>query len=275
MYEFEYQRPSTALQVQELLAADLDAKILAGGMSLLPAMKLRLARPSMLIDLAEVPSIRGISVAEDHLVIGAMTRHCEVASSPELCARLPGLAKLASGIGDRQVRNRGTIGGSVANSDPAACYPSALLGLGAIVSTNKRSIGADEFFLGMFETALANAEFITSIRFPTDRDCAYIKFRQPASHFSLVGVFVSRGRDRSVRVAVTGASSHVFRCIELEDALETSFRPEVAQATKVSSANLSSDMHADATYRSALIPILAGRAVSEILRSRNEGDWQQ
>jgi carbon-monoxide dehydrogenase medium subunit len=265
MYEFEYRRPKTVEDVEALLSFDLEAKILAGGMSLLPAMKLRLARPSMLIDLSDIAPMRGITTNGDRVTIGAMTRHADVGNSTDIKLTLPGLVRLADGIGDRQVRNRGTIGGSVANCDPAACYPAALLALGATVHTSRRTVEADHFFLGMFETALASDELICAISFPTICDCAYVKFRQPASHFALVGVFVSLQHDRSVRVSVTGASSHVFRSYELEQALSESFRPDVAEAVRVASKNLSSDLHADATYRAALIPVLAGRAVAEIV----------
>ncbi len=265
MYSFAYRRPTTIEEIEDFLAEDDDARLLAGGMSLLPAMKLHLARPSTLIDLAAVDALRGISIRPDTVTIGAMTRHVDVAQSSVIRQAMPGLAELAAGIGDRQVRNRGTIGGSVANSDPAACYPSAVLGFGATIRTNRRAIQADGFFLGLFETALEAGEFIVAIDFPPPMASAYEKFHQPASRFALVGVHVVRLRHGGVRVAVTGAGSHVFRAAALEDALTAEFSEAAAEAVEVEPDELSSDIHGDAEYRAALIPVVAARAVKRIL----------
>src|SRR6516162_10843247 len=204
MYEFDYHRPASLDEVANLLGAHADAKIVAGGMTLIPTLKLRLARPSDLVDLAAIPSLRGITDAGDALVIGAMTRHAEVHRSPLVKQAIPALAALAGMIGDPAVRNRGTIGGSISNNDPAADYPAALVGLGATVHTTKRDIAADNFFTGMFETALEPAEIVTSVRFPKPQVSCYQKFRNPASRYAIVGVFVAR-TGGGVRVAVTGA----------------------------------------------------------------------
>jgi len=265
MYGFEYERPTTLKDVEDLLFADADSRILAGGMSLLPAMKLHLARPSMLIDLSGLAELKGISVGPASVTIGAMTRHADVAQSLAVRNAIPALAELASGIGDRQVRNRGTIGGSVANSDPAACYPAALLGLGASIRTNRRIIAADMFFLGLFETALEMGEFIVAIEFPCPMDGAYEKFHHPASRFALVGVFVTRPTLGGVRVAVTGAGPFAFRAAALERALDSNFTAVAAEAVKIEPSGLNSDLHGDAEYRAALIPVLAARAVRRIL----------
>ena len=216
MYAFTFEAPASTTAAAQLIAQG--GKLLAGGQSLLPSMRLRLANPEKIVDLNSIPELAGIRREGNALVIGAMTRHADVAASSEVKAAIPALADLAAGIGDRQVRARGTLGGSVANNDPAACYPSAVLGLGATVITNRREIAADEFFVGMYTTALDEGEIITAIRFPIPKRAAYMKFKQPASRFSLVGVFVAQF-DAGVRVAVTGASSCVFRHAGLEAAL--------------------------------------------------------
>lgn len=262
MYAFTYERPSSVADAARLAGAG--GKLLAGGQTLLASMKLRLAAPEQLVDLARVADLAGICRDGNHLVIGAMTRHAEVATNAEVRATIPGLADLAGGIGDRQVRAMGTLGGSVANNDPAACYPSAVLGLGATVATNRRKIAADDFFQGMFTTALEEGELITSIAFPIPKRAAYLKFKQPASRFALVGVFVAQF-DTGVRVAVTGGGNGVFRHAGLEQALSKSFTPEAAASVKVDDSALSSDLHASAAYRANLISVMTQRAVAQAL----------
>jgi aerobic carbon-monoxide dehydrogenase medium subunit len=238
-----------------------DAKLLAGGQSLLAAMKLGLAAPEALVDLGGIAELRGITVAGGAVKIGAMTTHAAVAASAEVQKAIPALADLAGHIGDRQVRNRGTIGGSLANNDPAACYPAAVLGLGATIHTNTRTIAADQFFKGLYETALADGELITAVSFPIPEKAAWQKFKQPASRFSLVGVFVSKG-PQGVRVAVTGAGACVFRAAGLEAKLTASWSAAALNGATVSADGLNSDLHGSAEYRAALIPVLAARAVA-------------
>ena len=235
MYAFTFEAPSSTAAAADLIAQG--GKLLAGGQSLLPSMRLRLANPEKIIDLNSIPELAGICRDGNALVIGAMTRHADVAASAEVKAAIPALADLAAHIGDRQVRARGTLGGSVANNDPAACYPSAVLGLNATVITNQREIAADAFFVGMYTTALEEGEIITAIRFPIPQRAAYLKFRQPASRFSLVGVFVAQ-TDGGVRVAVTGAASCVFRHAGLEAALNQSFTPQSAASVKIDASDL-------------------------------------
>jgi carbon-monoxide dehydrogenase medium subunit len=263
MYEISYERPATVAAAVDLLRAT-GGKPLAGGQTLLPTMKLRLAQPGTLVDLGSIRELRGIRREGDALVVGAMTRHAEVAASTEVRQAIPALAQLAGGIGDRQVRNMGTLGGSVANNDPAACYPAALLGLDAVVQTDRRALAAADFFTGMYETALEEGELLVAVRFPIPRRAAYVKFRQPASRFALVGVFVAQTR-AGVRVAVTGASSAVFRCPELEQALERKFTPEAARAVVLAPHDMASDLHATAAYRAHLVPVIAARAVTQAL----------
>jgi aerobic carbon-monoxide dehydrogenase medium subunit len=267
MYSFEYHRPSSLKEAASLARKNADAKLLAGGQSLIPPLKLRLARPSAMIDLGDLPELRGISVIGTNVVIGALARHAEVAASKDVQLSLPVLAKVAGGIGDRQVRNMGTLGGSIANNDPAADYPAALLGLGATVTTNKRDIAADKFFVGMFETALKPGEIITSVSFPMAKRAAYIKFRNPASRYALVGVFVSETAG-NVRVAVTGAAPCVFRAKSMEKALAAKFAPEAVARIQVPDDKLNSDLHASAEYRSHLITVLAQRAVEAALSGK-------
>ena len=262
MYAFTFEAPSSTAAAADLIAQG--GKLLAGGQSLLPSMRLRLANPEKIIDLNSIPELAGICRDGNALVIGAMTRHADVAASAEVKAAIPALADLAAHIGDRQVRARGTLGGSVANNDPAACYPSAVLGLNATVITNQREIAADAFFVGMYTTALEEGEIITAIRFPIPQRAAYLKFRQPASRFSLVGVFVAQ-TDGGVRVAVTGAASCVFRHAGLEAALNQSFTPQSAATVRVDASDLHADIHASAAYRANLISVRTQRAVAQML----------
>jgi aerobic carbon-monoxide dehydrogenase medium subunit len=260
MHEFDYHEPKRVEDVTQLLSAKGDAKVLAGGMSLLPALKLRLARYSDLVSLDGVEGIRGISRISDAVVIGAMTRHHEVAYSADVRQAVPALATLAGEIGDPMVRNRGTIGGSIANADPAADYPSAVLGLGATVVTDRRAIAGDDFFTGLFETALAPGEIITEVSFPIPQTAAYVKLPNPASRFALVGIFVARFADR-VRVAVTGAGPCVFRLERAESMLATQFSSSALDRLKIEPEGLSSDIHATAEYRAHAVGVVLKRAV--------------
>jgi carbon-monoxide dehydrogenase medium subunit len=260
MYAFELHKADSLANAAALLTKT-GGKPLAGGQSIVAAMKMRLAVPGALVDLSGVPELKGIRKEGDAIVIGAMTRHAEVAASSVVKGAIPALAALAEGIGDRQVRNMGTLGGSLANNDPAADYPAAVLGLGATVNTNTRKIGADDFFKGMYETALADGELITSVSFPIPKKAAYAKFPQPASRFALVGVFVAQTAD-GVRAAVTGASSTVHRAKAIEQALGKNFTADAAKAVKIDPAGLNSDLHGSAEYRAHLISVLAARAVA-------------
>jgi aerobic carbon-monoxide dehydrogenase medium subunit len=260
MYSFEYQRATDPKAAAEALTADSDAKFIAGGQSLLPTMRLRLAQPSQLIDVTRIAELKTVSVNAHTVTIGAAVCHADVGDNPDIRRVLPGLAELASHIGDRQVRALGTIGGSLANNDPAACYPAAALALDATIVTDRRRIASADYFVGMYETALEPDELIVAVEFPVPEKSAYEKFRNPASHFALVGVYVAKFAD-GVRVAVTGAAPSVFRVPELESALTANFTPEVARAVSVSAADLNTDMHASADYRAHLIPVLTARAV--------------
>jgi len=260
MYAVEYQRAKSVADAAAALAKS-GGKALAGGQSLVGAMKLRLANPGTLVDLSGIAELKGIRKDGDAIVIGALTTHAEVASSSVVKQAIPALAALAEGIGDRQVRNRGTMGGSIANSDPAADYPAAVLGLNATVQTNKRKIAADDFFKGLYETALAPDEIIMAVSFPIPKKAAYVKFPQPASRFALVGVFVSQ-TGSGVRVAVTGAGSHAHRAKPIEDALARSLTADAAKNVKIPAANLNNDLHGSAEYRAHLVSVLAGRAVA-------------
>ena len=266
MYPFEYQRPASSAAAAAALSGE--ARYLAGGQSLIQAMKLRLSSSERLVDLGGIAELKGIridgGIGGGNVVIGAMTTHASVANSAEVKSALPALAELAGGIGDPMVRNMGTIGGSIANADPAACYPAGLLGLGATVQTNQRTIGADSFFTGVFQTALKPGELITAVSFPTGAKAADVKFKQPASRFALVGVFVSQGA-AGVRVAVTGAKGNVYRCKPLEDALTASFTPAAAKAVKLSAEGINADLHGTAAYRAAMISVMASRAVAAAL----------
>lgn len=262
MYAFTFERPATTAEAAKLAA--VGAKPLAGGQTLLASMKLRLANPENVVDLGGIKELSGIRREGNSIVIGAMARHADVESNAEVKSAIPALADLAGHIGDRQVRTLGTLGGSVANNDPAACYPAAVLGLGATVHTTHRKIEADAFFTGMFSTALDEGELITAISFPIPKRAAYMKFRQPASRFALIGVFVAQ-TDKGVRVAVTGGGNGVFRHQALEDALGKVFMPEVVASVKIASEGLSSDLHATAAYRANLIGVMAQRAVAKAL----------
>jgi aerobic carbon-monoxide dehydrogenase medium subunit len=265
MYTFNYQKAKSVADAASLLAKNGDAKALAGGQSLIAAMKLRLAHPSDVVDLGTLPDLKGIKVDASTVTVGAMTRHAEVAASAEVKKAIPALASLAASIGDRQVRNMGTIGGSLANNDPAADYPAGVLGLGATVVTNKRKIAADDFFKGMYETALEQGELITAVSFPIPKRAAYMKFKNPASRFALVGVLVA-DTGKGVRVAVTGAAPSVFRVPEMEKALASKFAPESVANVKVKADGLNSDLHAKADYRAHLITVMARRAVEAALK---------
>ena len=261
MYAIDVQQPKTLNDATAALKAS-GGRPLAGGQSLVAAMKLRLSQPGTLVDLAAIPDLRGIRKDGNRLVIGAMTRHADIASSDVVRAALPALVTVAAGIGDRQVRNMGTIGGSIANNDPAADWPAAVLGCGATIRTSSRAIAADDFFTGMFETALAPDEIITAVEFPAQRRAGYEKFPNPASRFALVGVFVAQRDDGDVRVAVTGAAPAVFRATAIETALKKSFTADAAKATRVDSSGLNNDLHGSAEYRAHLVSIMASRAVA-------------
>jgi carbon-monoxide dehydrogenase medium subunit len=261
MYNFTYHRPATLADAVQALAAAADGQVLAGGMTLLPTLKQRLAQPSDLIDLAAVAELSGIKQESGAIVIGAMASHADVAASPEVAKAIPALARLADSIGDPQVRNRGTLGGSIANADPAADYPAAAVGLGATVHTNERTIAADDFFTGMFETALNDNELVTAVSFPVPQRAAYAKFANPASRYAVVGVFVSQGND-GVRVAVTGAGPSVFRVAAMEQALSGKFSADALDGISIPADDLNSDLHASVEYRAHLVSVMAKRAVA-------------
>ena len=260
MYPFDYHRPTSLKEATNLFQAADDPQWLAGGMTLLPAMKLRLTAPSNLIDLAGLDDLKGLEKINGSIHVGAMTLHDVVARSPDVRQNIPALAALASGIGDSQVRNRGTIGGSISNSDPAADYPAAILGLDATIITTCRQIASDDFFTNLFETALESGEIVKQVSFPIP-DCAgYVKFPNPASRYAIVGVMVSK-TGSAVRVAVTGAGASAFRVAEMEQALMADFRPEVLHEIQISSDDLNEDLHASAEYRAHLVNVMARRAV--------------
>ncbi len=261
MYEFVYQKPDSLPDALKLLSSDPEAKALAGGMTFIPVLKQRLARPSMLVDLAGL-GLSSIRVAGGKVTIGAMTTHATVAGSAEVKKAIPALAALAGGIGDKEVRHRGTIGGSLANDDPTACYPSAVLALGATIRTNKRAIAADDYFQGMFTTALEPDELITEVEFPVPEKAAYMKFPNPASRYAIVGVFVAKG-SAGVRVAVTGAGQDgVFRHKAMEEALGKSFSAAAIANVPTSAEGLNGDIHASPEYRAHLVGVMARRAVA-------------
>jgi len=260
MYEFDYHR-ATSLDDAAAKLADEEAKLVAGGMTLLPTLKLRLAKPSQLIDLASVPGLKGITEEGDAVVIGAMTRHVEVNTSDIVKRGIPALAAMAGMIGDPAVRNRGTIGGSISNNDPAADYPGAVVALNATVRTNKREIPGDDFFTGIFETALQPGEIVTGVKIPKVAQANYQKFRNPASRYAIVGVFVAKTAG-GVRVAVTGAGACVFRVPAMETALAANFSPEAIKDIAIPQDGLNSDIHASAEYRAHLVNVMARRAVA-------------
>lgn len=259
MYDFSYVKPASLADAVKALGAE-DAKALAGGQTLIPVLKQRLNKPSVVVDLAKLGLV-GITVTGETVTIGAMTTHAAVANSAEVKRAIPALAALAGLIGDSQVRNRGTIGGSMANNDPSACYPSAVLALGATITTNQRSIAADDYFQGMFTTALKPGELITSVSFPVPAKAAYVKFRNPASRYAMVGVFVATG-PKGLRVAVTGAGQGgVFRHTAAENALAGGFSAAALSGVTMAADNMNSDIHASAVYRAHLVGVMTKRAV--------------
>jgi len=260
MYEFNYHKPASLADAAKLLGGE-EAKLVAGGMTLVPTLKQRLAKPSDLVDLAAIGGLKGIKEEAGGLTIGAMTRHVEVQRSAEVKRVIPALADLAGMIGDPAVRNRGTIGGSVSNNDPAADYPAALVGLGATVVTTKRELGAEQFFTGMFETALGQDEIVTAIKFPKPQAANYQKFKNPASRYAIVGVFVAK-TGSGVRVAVTGAGPCVFRVPAMEAALAKSFSADAIKDIAIPDDGLNTDIHASAEYRAHLVNVMARRAVA-------------
>jgi carbon-monoxide dehydrogenase medium subunit len=262
MYDFTYKKAGSIDDAVAAHGAADDARYMSGGMTLLPTLKLRLDKPSDVIDLAAIDGLAGITVDGGGVTIGGMTRHAAVNASKEVQEAIPALAKLAGGIGDPQVRNRGTIGGSIANNDPAADYPAAVVGLGATVKTNKREIAGDDFFTGLFETALEPGEIVTSVSFPVPDKAAYMKFPNPASRYAIVGVFVSQG-SQGARVAVTGAGACVFRIAEMEQALAGNFSADAVAGISIPDGDLNSDIHASAEYRAHLVTVMAKRAVAE------------
>ena len=261
MYAFDYHKPRSLSEAADLLSAHPEARLLAGGMTLLPTLKQRLASPSDLIDLSGMPDLVGIQVTDNEIRLGAMTTHAAVAHSPEIGAKLPALAALAEGIGDPQVRHRGTIGGSISNADPAADYPAAILGLGAAVVTDRREIAGDDFFTAMFETALEPGEIVRQVRFPIPLAAGYAKFPNPASRYAVVGAFVAK-TTAGVRVAITGAGPSVFRLPEMEAALTASFTPAAIAGISVAADDLNTDPHASAEYRAHLIGVMTARAIT-------------
>jgi carbon-monoxide dehydrogenase medium subunit len=260
MYQFQYFRPKSLDEARKLFENNGDAKFLAGGQTLLPTMKQRLAQPTALIDLGGI-ALSGIKVAGGTVTIGAGTKHNDVATSADVKQAIPALAHLASHIGDPAVRHMGTLGGSIANNDPAADYPAAVLGLGGTIKTTSRTINADDFFTGMFETALEEGEIITEVTFPVPEKAAYMKFPNPASRYAMVGVFVAKTKS-GVRVAVTGAKSAVFRETAMEAALAKSFTPDAIAGIKVAAGDMNSDLHGTAEYRAHLVTVMAKRAVA-------------
>lgn len=261
MYSFTYHAPTTLDEALAALAEADDPKLLAGGQTLIPTMKQRLAMPGDLVSIGDIAELKGIEVKDGHLVIGACERHADVAASDVVHHSIPALAHLAEQIGDPHVRHMGTFGGSIANNDPSADYPAAALALGATIETSQTRILADDFFTGTFETALDERDIVLRGVFPVPEQAAYVKFPNPASRYAMVGVFVARFGDR-VRVAVTGAGAAVFRVPVMEEALTRDFSPEAVPVDAVSAADLISDLHASADYRAALIPVLARRAVA-------------
>ena len=261
MYDFTYHRATSIEDAQSVFKSCEDPVYIAGGMTMLPTMKQRLASPSDLVDLGKIEGLSGIERVGNEIVIKALTTHAEVAGSSEIVTALPALAALAGAIGDPHVRNRGTIGGSIANNDPAADYPAALVGLGSTVITTSKAIEADSFFTGMFETALEPGELVTEVRFPVPQAAHYMKFPNPASRYALVGVMVAR-TERGVRVAVTGAGPCVFRMEKMEAALAADFQVQAIEKISLAADGLSDDLHAGPQYRSHLVGVMAARAVA-------------
>jgi carbon-monoxide dehydrogenase medium subunit len=260
MYQFQYFRPKSLDEARQLFENNGDAKFLAGGQTLIPTLKQRLAQPTALIDLGGI-AMSGIKVAGGTVTIGAGTKHSDVATSADVQKAIPALSALASHIGDPAVRHMGTLGGSIANNDPAADYPAAVLGLAATIKTTSRTINADDYFTGMFETALEEGEIVTEVSFPIPDKAAYMKFPNPASRYAMVGVFVAKSK-AGVRVAITGAASCVFRETAMEAALAKSFTPDAVANIKVAAGNMNSDLHGSAEYRAHLVTVMAKRAVA-------------
>ena len=261
MYSFNYHRPLSLKEAAQFLTAASDGTLMSGGMTLIPTLKQRLANPSDVVDLGGITDLSGIEAKGGAIVIGATTTHAEVAASEVVKKQIPALAALAESIGDPQVRNRGTIGGSIANNDPAADYPAGLLGLGATIKTDRREIAADAFFTGMFETALEDGEIVTAVSIPVPKKASYAKFPNPASRYAIVGVMVAQG-PAGTRVAVTGAGPGVFRVAEMEKALESNFSADAIEGISVPASGLNADMHASADYRAHLVGVMARRAVT-------------
>jgi aerobic carbon-monoxide dehydrogenase medium subunit len=262
MYDFAYHRPKTLAEATATLKGKDEARAMSGGMTLIPTLKQRLAKPTDVVDLNGIKELAGIKVEGTNVVVGGMTRHYDVSVSADVKKVVPALAYLAGHIGDPAVRNRGTMGGSVANNDPAADYPAAVLALGATITTNSRTIKADDFFKGLFETALEDGELITSISFPKADKAGYMKFPNPASRYAMVGVFVAK-TGNTVRVAVTGAGSCVFRVKAMEDALAKNFSSDAIKDIKIPADDLNSDIHGSAEYRAHLVNVMARRAVDQ------------
>ena len=267
MYAFNYQKVKSVADAAAALGKNPDAKLLAGGQTLIASMKLRLANPGQVLDLSEVAELKGIKASASSVTIGAMTRHAEVASSADVKKAIPALAALAGLIGDRMVRNMGTIGGSVANNDPAADYPAAVMGLDATVVTTKREIGVEQFFQGMFTTALGDGEIIVRIEFPLPKAAAYSKFHHPASGYAMAGVLVADTAD-GVRVAVTGAGPGVFRWKEAEAALAKSMKPAALEGLALKDGDFNEDIHASRAYRANLVRVMARRAVEKLAKGK-------
>jgi carbon-monoxide dehydrogenase medium subunit len=263
MYALSYVKAKSVKEAADFLASHPDAKLLAGGMTLIPTLKLRLAKPTHLVDIGGLAELRKIELKAGKLVVGAGATHCEVSRSPVVRKAIPALAELASVIGDPQVRNLGTIGGSLANNDPAADYPAAVLGLGATVVTTKREIGADKFFQGMFATALGEGEIVVRVEFPLPKKAGYSKFHHPASGFAMAGVFIAQTAE-GVRVAVTGAGPGVFRWKEAEAALAKSLKPAALEGLKLNASDFNNDIHADREYRANLVRVMAKRAATKL-----------
>ncbi len=262
MYEFNFNRPASIADALAAVAVADDGQFMAGGQTMIPVLKQRLAMPSDVVELAKIDVLKGIAVDGGIVTIGAMTPHAAVHNSVSVAGAIPALADLAGMIGDPHVRNRGTIGGSVANNDPAADYPAAVVGLGATIVTDRREIAGDDFFLDLFETALVEGELITAVRFPVPHKAAYMKFPNPASRYAIVGVFVSQSGGE-VRVAVTGAGPCVFRAVEMEKALAANFSADAVADISVSSDDFNNDIHASAEYRTHLVTVMAKRAVAK------------
>ncbi|WP_322061841.1 xanthine dehydrogenase family protein subunit M [Paraburkholderia sp. J63] len=265
MYDFEYARPATLDEATKLLADNPEARPLSGGQTLIPALKQRLNRPALLVDLQAIDALRGIEVNDEWVSVGAMTRHAEVAAHPGIAAAIPALAFLAGGIADPQVRHQGTIGGSISNNDPAADYPSAVVGLGAQVVTTHRVIAADDFFTGLFSTVLEHSEIVTRVRFARPRRAGYCKLPNPASGYVMAGCFIAQFA-ADTRVAVNGAGPCVFRQRAFEEALSARFELAALEHCAQDAAGLNADMHASAAYRAQLVKVAAKRALARALQ---------